>query len=295
MADYTTQPGRHAVYFVSGRTFDSYWAIKNRRNPSKPDTFTLSVEGQSPTQAKELARQHMYKMTKNMVIIDKCEIVPEALAAKNYKLPELAWGKPWYENRLVAFDVETTGLDAETGRIIEIGFAEYRPELRRFELATSLLLNNEGVAIESEARQAHGIEEAKLVDAPTFAQAFDEHVRPYLSQDVILLSHNRGFDLKHLLASMERANLLQDTYIPPCICSMEFAQLHDFGQGWVNKLGHLGSVLGVAGTNSHRAGDDATLCGDVFMTMSRRIASMRDLVTEQFLDLFDQNPDYKGI
>ncbi len=68
---------------------------------------------------------------------------------------------------LVVFDLETTGLDPQRDRIIEISCVKLLPDGRR-EVRTRRL--NPQMPIAPEAIKIHGITDAELKDEPTFAQ-----------------------------------------------------------------------------------------------------------------------------
>jgi DNA polymerase III epsilon subunit family exonuclease len=93
----------------------------------------------------------------------------------------------------VAFDLETTGLMAETDRIVEIGAVRFDPsgrELDRFEM-----LVNPQRAMSPAAQRVHGISDADLADAET-ARAVLPRFLEFLrdSRTTRLLAHNAAFD-----------------------------------------------------------------------------------------------------
>ncbi len=67
---------------------------------------------------------------------------------------------------LIAFDVETTGLDVRNDRIVEICCVKMFPDGRR-ETRTQRL--NPGMPIGAAATQIHGISDADVADKPSFA------------------------------------------------------------------------------------------------------------------------------
>jgi DNA polymerase III epsilon subunit-like protein len=84
-----------------------------------------------------------------------------------------------------AIDVETTGLDPDTARIVEIGLVKFSADGTVIdEFAT--LVNNPGSP--AEARAVHGIEDDDLVDAPTTAQALQEAFA--LMDGTVFVAHN---------------------------------------------------------------------------------------------------------
>lgn len=68
---------------------------------------------------------------------------------------------------LVFFDLETTGLDVERDRIVEIGLVKLMPDGERLTRARRI---NPGMPIPPEASAVHGITDADVADCPTFAR-----------------------------------------------------------------------------------------------------------------------------
>jgi DNA polymerase III epsilon subunit family exonuclease len=93
----------------------------------------------------------------------------------------------------VAFDLETTGLMAETDRVVEIGAVRFDAsgrEIDRFER-----LVNPGRPMSPAAQAVHGISDADLADAPPARAVLPEFVA-FLGDAGLtaLLAHNAAFD-----------------------------------------------------------------------------------------------------
>jgi len=71
------------------------------------------------------------------------------------------------ERPLVFFDLETTGLDVKTTRIVEIALLKVYPDGRT---ESFLTLVNPEIPIPSEATQIHGINNFDVMDKPTFKE-----------------------------------------------------------------------------------------------------------------------------
>ena len=104
---------------------------------------------------------------------------------------------------MVAFDLETTGLDVQLDRIVEISCIKLFPDGSRVPQTYRL---NPGIPISKEAQAVHGISDADLKDAPSFAT-----VAPGLYtflQDADLTGFNvEKFDLPLLAAEFKRVGL----------------------------------------------------------------------------------------
>ena len=105
------------------------------------------------------------------------------------------------ERPLVFFDLETTGVDVVTDRVVQIGALRYEPgggEPRRYKR-----LVNPGRPIPRETTAIHGISDADVADAPTFAALADELEELFAGAD--LGGYNVGkFDLPLLLEEFAR-------------------------------------------------------------------------------------------
>ncbi|MDX1652392.1 MAG: 3'-5' exonuclease [Brumimicrobium sp.] len=75
------------------------------------------------------------------------------------------------EKPLVVFDLETTGLDVSTDRIVEIALLKITPEGKEFRFKKVL---NPEIPISEESVSIHGITNEEVKDKPTFSELADE-------------------------------------------------------------------------------------------------------------------------
>ena len=107
---------------------------------------------------------------------------------------------PWWEHRIVFFDVETTGLEAETGdRIVEVGFACFEQGVLVEQWGS---LVHPGRSIPKEASDVHGISDADVADAPRFVECLPQIFR--LCWGAYPAAYNAGFDQRFLMSEMSR-------------------------------------------------------------------------------------------
>lgn len=102
--------------------------------------------------------------------------------------------------REVVLDTETTGLDPETHRIVEIGCVELeggQPSGRMFQRYV-----NPERDVPPESFRVHGLSEAFLADKPVFADIAEE-LLAFLG-DATLVMHNAEFDVGFLNAEFGR-------------------------------------------------------------------------------------------
>ena len=106
----------------------------------------------------------------------------------------------------VVIDTETTGLDPAKARLVEIGAV--RLSAGRIESARRLPLADPAGRADPGRRRPkiHGIDEAHVKDAPSFAQVWPQF-RTFVGRSVVI-GHAVGFDLAILKRECERAGIV---------------------------------------------------------------------------------------
>lgn len=126
--------------------------------------------------------------------------VPAAVSAAT-PLPGPVSAESWSQSRLVGFDLETTGVDPSTARIVTAAFVESGDSSRTW-------LADPGVEIPEPARAVHGI-------TTEFAQANGAPVAEVVAElctvladlkadDAVVVGHNVVYDLSVLAAEVRR-------------------------------------------------------------------------------------------
>lgn len=111
--------------------------------------------------------------------------------------------------REIVFDTETTGLDFEQDRVIEIGGIElwnHIPTGREYHC----FIRPEGRKVDPAAFDIHGISDDFLKDKPVFAEVVEEFSAFF--DGAALIAHNAAFDVRFLNAELAR---LGRPAIPP--------------------------------------------------------------------------------
>lgn len=106
--------------------------------------------------------------------------------------------------REIVFDTETTGLDKNSDRVIEIGAVELVNRFstgRRFHV----FINPQGKQIHPDAEKVHGINNAQLADKPVFADIVDGFLD--FIDGAKLVAHNASFDTEFINAEFTRLEL----------------------------------------------------------------------------------------
>ena len=110
-------------------------------------------------------------------------------------------GRLKLDRPLAFFDIESTGVVPQRDRIVEIAVVKLYPDGRQ---QTTVRRLNPGIPIPAGATAIHGISDADVADAPSFAD-IAEKLFNYLS-DCDLAGYNiSGFDVPILEAEFKRA------------------------------------------------------------------------------------------
>ena len=150
---------------------------------------------------------------------------------------------------IIAVDVETTGIDPEFDRIIEIG--AFRPETG--EVFRTLI--NPGRPLMPRITELTGITDEMLLGQPSEEEAIRSFLA-FAGEDRILLGHNIPFDHSFLVQAMRRAGTEETTWegidtlkIARVLC----AELPS------RKLEALCEHFGLKNERAHRAFEDAAV------------------------------------
>jgi ATP-dependent DNA helicase PIF1 len=155
----------------------------------------------------------------------------------------------------VVLDVETTGLDPDTDRIIDIAMVRTDDFANPLGYWTSLV--NPGQPILN--TEIHGITDDDVVDSPTFSSIADDLLSRLDGQ--VLVGHNIEFDLSFLHNELARVN----RQLPPnpTVCTVQ--ESHYYMPNLERRrLRDCMSVLGVQQEVQHRALADATATTTLF-------------------------------
>jgi len=166
----------------------------------------------------------------------------------------------------VAFDTETTGLDAARDRIVQMGAVIIRAGAVD-PAATWQSLVDPRVPIPAQSTGIHHITNAMVRNAPSFAEAWRGFDR--FAAGRILIGHSIGFDLAVMASEAGRAGL--DWKKPRSLCMRLLAatanpRLPDYS------LEAIASWLGVAIEDRHQATGDARAAADIFVALVPHLA-----------------------
>lgn len=174
------------------------------------------------------------------------------------------WPERWQDMPLAVFDVETTGLDPEEDRIIEVGIIRFE----KGEVIESYgQLVNPGRPIPEDSTRITGITDDDVKDAPRFEEiATAVHQR---LQGVGLVAYNLSFDRSFLRNAFQRCGLDwpdESPTLDPLIFARQF-----FKSSPRKNLGTISDLLGIPLEEAHRATHDATVTGHVLYAFADRL------------------------
>lgn len=166
--------------------------------------------------------------------------------------------------RFIAFDLETTGTVPGVDQIVEMGAVRFING--EVESVFSTLVDPLR-PIPAGASAVNGITDDMVRGKPTIEgllQSFAD-----FCADDMLVAHNAPFDSQFLVADIKKF----ETLAPKGLILDTLAISRKVFPGLPNyKLGTLVQHLKIPTSNFHRAEEDATYCGKLFLEMVRRIS-----------------------
>ncbi|MCC6551985.1 MAG: 3'-5' exonuclease [Polyangiaceae bacterium] len=182
---------------------------------------------------------------------------------------EIDAGAPWLDQPIAFIDVETTGRDPSSDRIIELGVVLGKGGLidQRYNW-----LIYPGRPIPAESSAIHGITDADVAGKPTFPELAGEILA--CLKGAIPAAYNASFDRSFLLAELERAGVRPPDPPPAMRREVDWIDPLAFAREiYKNEesraLGDMAARLGIALDNAHRATDDAAAALQVLYALGK--------------------------
>ncbi len=157
------------------------------------------------------------------------------------------------------FDVETTGLDATTSRVIEIAVVRVTAEGDELGEWTSLV---DAGTRDLGRPDIHGISPEWLQGAPVFGDLAGDLAGELAG--CVPVAHNAGFDVRFLATEWERANLGPLDLV--ALDTLDMARR----LGLPGRLGALAAALDVPLVDAHQALDDTRALAGVLIHLLAR-------------------------
>jgi len=121
----------------------------------------------------------------------------------NHKLMKLLLKRP-----LIIFDLEATGSNIATDRIVEIAMSKYLPDGSKETYEKRI---NPGIPIPVEVSEIHGIYDIDVIDAPTFVQVADD-IKNFIDNADFAGFNSNKFDVPMLVEEFLRNKIPFDMH-----------------------------------------------------------------------------------
>ncbi len=168
-----------------------------------------------------------------------------------------------FDDEVVVFDIETTGLSPQTCKITEIGAVRVKGgEV----LEVYSMLVNPGVPIPEEVVSLTGITDEMVADARPIDVVLPEFLA--FIGDRMLVAHNAAFDVSFIRYAADALGLpFTNSYLDTV--SMSHYVNPDLKR---HKLNVLAEYFGLGDFNHHRASDDAEILSKIYYKMIGKLA-----------------------
>jgi DNA polymerase-3 subunit epsilon len=174
-----------------------------------------------------------------------------------------------------AFDLETTGLDPQNDKIVEIGAVRFD----RLGIAARFsTLVNPGIPIAPEASRVNNITDAMVAGKPAIEDVLPVFIR--FIGDGMIMAHNAPFDCGFINAELKRQRgggqglLAEGSWVPPYQRLPEdnvidtLTMSRELGPAREShKLQDLAASYNIPSAGAHRAEDDARVCMEIFIRL----------------------------
>ncbi len=172
----------------------------------------------------------------------------------------------------VCIDCETTGLEPEKDRIIEIAVATFQGDviLDRYET-----LVDPDVIILPESTAIHHITNEMVVGKPKIQEALPEVFK--LIGRHLIIGHGVFFDISFVANSAKRFNIPCNILSRSYLDTLRLARL--YGQSPVNSLEKLREHFNIPAEGAHRAMNDVMVNIEVFRFLTQNYKSTEELLS----------------
>ncbi len=165
--------------------------------------------------------------------------------------------------RFIAFDLETTGFLPGVDRICELGAVRFVNG--EVDAIFSTLVDPQ-MPMPAAASKVNGITDEMLAGKPKIEDLLESFAD--FCEDDFLVAHNAAFDTQFLTKDIEKF----EVKAPKGIILDSLPIARKVFPGLANyKLGTLVQHLNIPGSGFHRAEEDASFCGRVFLKMMEKM------------------------
>lgn len=184
----------------------------------------------------------------------------------------------WDETTFWSVDLETTGFEPRTDRILSVGMVPIREgSIRHGERFYTLVRPGQGVRLDTDAIRAHHILPAELDDAPTLAEALPD-VDRRLSDGIPLVHYGR-LDIGFLREAYRRGGRewehrrVVDTVDLLVTLTKRDRFIDPDAKPWPTSLVGARERLGLPPHTIHHALSDAIATAELFLALRSRLGA----------------------
>jgi DNA polymerase III epsilon subunit family exonuclease len=180
----------------------------------------------------------------------------------------------------IAFDVETTGLVAESDRVVEIGAVRFDASGR--ELGRFQSLVHPGRPMSPAAQAIHGISDADLAGAAPASRVLPEFLA-FLgdASEAALVAHNAAFDAGFLGHEIARAGLERPAHVVIDTLALAYRRVPNLNN---HRLDTLARLFNLETDGQHRALADCLRVKGLWLALRGPAAPPAELVSYPILD-----------
>ena len=175
------------------------------------------------------------------------------------------------KDSFVCFDLETTGLEPDKDRVIEVAAARFNADAILDSYET---LIDPGCPVPEESTKIHHITDEMVKGKPTI-----QEILPTLLKFIgssIIVGHGISLDIAFLTAAAKQHNIPCNLTSLTIIDTLRLARL--YGESPYNSLEMLRQHFNIPAEGAHRAMNDVTVNIGVFKFLSKQFKSTREML-----------------
>ena len=217
----------------------------------------------------------MYNMPKNF----KAIYGMEAYVVNDIERDMVVYGDDdrSFDDEIIIFDVETTGLSFRNDRLTEIGAVKLKNLQVVDDFNTKV---NPGFHIPEHITELTGISDADVANAPNEKEALKMFIE-FCGDKPVIVAHNARYDTNMINQALKRSEInFEYTWVDTLVMCQ--SMLPDIGR---HKLNLVAKQLKLGKFDHHRASDDALMLAKIYIVLAGRLKTDRGFKTLQELNI----------